>query len=379
MCSGAGRAWAISRAQSDYFQAVKGGGHGDYHLIVLAPSTLTELYSLTMNAFDYADHYRNPVMILMDGILGQMVEPVVVTDPEYRPLDPQLSRITFLTDTRAASRHRGRSHLSQPAEAAWSAGESTAGGQVPLRSGPAGGRCAEETPRQGTRSTVVAWPTGLSTGSRRSRRPSTLRSRRGRAGQASSGRSPMWPFPCARPARGHRLQGQRQVLVVEMSAGQMIEDVRLAVNGAVPVDFLAGSAASPRRSTRDRGKSAIVSRHLRRSSSTNAPRPSIEQANPLLPRAAATGPSTSCSRRPSTSIAIRERTILIAPVGCSVLAYNYLAVDGSEAAHRRPAVATGLKRALPAGSSSPTRATGTCSPSAWARRCTRQTRTRRSP
>ena len=66
----------IRASQSDYFQSVKGGGHGDYKLIVLAPSTLQELYDLTMNAFDYADYYRNPVLILGDSILGQMVEPV---------------------------------------------------------------------------------------------------------------------------------------------------------------------------------------------------------------------------------------------------------------------------------------------------------------
>src|SRR3989338_7975789 len=66
----------IRASQADYFMSVKGGGHGDYRLIVLAPSDLQELYNLTMNAFDYADYYRNPVLILGDGILGQMVEPV---------------------------------------------------------------------------------------------------------------------------------------------------------------------------------------------------------------------------------------------------------------------------------------------------------------
>ena len=54
----------IRASQADYFMSVKGGGHGDYRLIVLAPSSLQELYNLTMNAFDYADYYRNPVLIL---------------------------------------------------------------------------------------------------------------------------------------------------------------------------------------------------------------------------------------------------------------------------------------------------------------------------
>ena len=67
----------IQPAQSDYFQATKGGGHGDYHLLVLAPSSVQEAADLTMHAFDLADKYRNPVMILGDGYIGQMMEPMI--------------------------------------------------------------------------------------------------------------------------------------------------------------------------------------------------------------------------------------------------------------------------------------------------------------
>jgi 2-oxoglutarate ferredoxin oxidoreductase subunit alpha len=66
----------IHPSQSDYFQATKGGGHGDYHLLVLGPSTAQEALNLTMLAFDLADKYRNPVMILGDGNMGQMMESV---------------------------------------------------------------------------------------------------------------------------------------------------------------------------------------------------------------------------------------------------------------------------------------------------------------
>lgn len=66
----------IQPSQSDYFQATKGGGHGDYHLLVLAPHTVQEAVTLTMEAFDLADKYRNPVMVLGDGYIGQMMEPV---------------------------------------------------------------------------------------------------------------------------------------------------------------------------------------------------------------------------------------------------------------------------------------------------------------
>jgi len=66
----------ILPSQSDYFQATKGGGHGDYHLLALAPSTIQETVDLMMDAFDLADKYRNPVIVLADGCIGQMMEPV---------------------------------------------------------------------------------------------------------------------------------------------------------------------------------------------------------------------------------------------------------------------------------------------------------------
>ena len=66
----------IQPSQSDYFQATKGGGHGDYHLIVLAPASVQEMADLTATAFDLADKYRMPTMILADGTMGQMMEPI---------------------------------------------------------------------------------------------------------------------------------------------------------------------------------------------------------------------------------------------------------------------------------------------------------------
>ncbi|HPL63316.1 MAG: 3-methyl-2-oxobutanoate dehydrogenase subunit VorB [Syntrophales bacterium] len=74
----------ISPSQGDYFQATKGGGHGDYRVIVLAPASVQELADLTMDAFDLADEYRNPVMILADGMIGQMMEPVLFKTPKPR-------------------------------------------------------------------------------------------------------------------------------------------------------------------------------------------------------------------------------------------------------------------------------------------------------
>ncbi|MBN1409512.1 MAG: 3-methyl-2-oxobutanoate dehydrogenase subunit VorB [Spirochaetales bacterium] len=70
----------IAPGQADYFQAVKGGGHGDYHLIVLAPASPQEMFDFTFLAFDLADKYRTPVLILSDGIVGQMAENVEIKD-----------------------------------------------------------------------------------------------------------------------------------------------------------------------------------------------------------------------------------------------------------------------------------------------------------
>jgi len=71
----------IGGAQGDYFQSIKGGGHGDYHVINLAPASVQEMMDLTMLAFELADKYRNPVVVLPDGFLGQAMEPVVMREP----------------------------------------------------------------------------------------------------------------------------------------------------------------------------------------------------------------------------------------------------------------------------------------------------------
>jgi 2-oxoglutarate ferredoxin oxidoreductase subunit alpha len=67
----------IDASQADYFQAVKGGGHGGYHIVVLAPASVQEMYDLTLLAFDLADIYRMPAMVLADSVIGQMKEPLI--------------------------------------------------------------------------------------------------------------------------------------------------------------------------------------------------------------------------------------------------------------------------------------------------------------
>ena len=75
---------SIQPAQSDYYQATRGGGHGDYRMCVLAPSSVQEAVTLTQEAFDIADRYRNPVMVLGDGLIGQMMEPVDMDEASSR-------------------------------------------------------------------------------------------------------------------------------------------------------------------------------------------------------------------------------------------------------------------------------------------------------
>jgi 2-oxoglutarate ferredoxin oxidoreductase subunit alpha len=79
----------ISPSQGDYFQATRGGGHGDYRMIVLAPSTVQEMYDLTCLAFDLSDKYRNPAMILGDALIGQMKEPLIRRRLEKMDLPPK--------------------------------------------------------------------------------------------------------------------------------------------------------------------------------------------------------------------------------------------------------------------------------------------------
>ncbi len=77
---------SIQPSQTDYFQATRGGGNGDYRLVVLAPANVQELVDLIIEGFDIADQYRNPVMILGDGMIGQMMEPVEFKEPKRRDL-----------------------------------------------------------------------------------------------------------------------------------------------------------------------------------------------------------------------------------------------------------------------------------------------------
>ena len=215
----------IQPSQGDYFQATKGGGHGDYHLIVLAPATVQEMADFVFDGFDLAEKYRNPVMILADGALGQMMEKVVFREYDAKDHEPHKP---WATTGKTADRERNiiTSLFIQP--------EKMEGVNRKLQSKYT--FVNEEEVRyelvavEDAEILVVAY--GLS--ARICQRAIEMaRSRDIKVGLLRP--MTLYPFPYAKVAEiSERI---KEVLVVELNSGQMIEDVRLGVNGKVPVDF----------------------------------------------------------------------------------------------------------------------------------------------
>lgn len=216
----------IRAAQGDYFQSVKGGGHGDYRLIVLTPATLQELYDLTLNAFDYADYYRTPVMILGDGILGQMAEPVEAHP--YSPLfqfpakdyildgcqgrPPRVLKTLYLHPADALVVHNLRlqeKYAKIQQQICLYEEYETDDAEVIVTAYGISGRAAKGAVKAARREGLRA---GLI-------RPLCV-----------------WPFP-VEPYR-RAVEKASLFLVVEMSQGQFVEDVKLAIECRCPVSFL---------------------------------------------------------------------------------------------------------------------------------------------
>ena len=212
----------IAPEQSDYFAMVKGGGHGNYRNLVLAPASVQEMADLTMLAFELADRYRNPAIVLTDGFIGQMMEPLELEERtveapekpwavrgtrETRPnlitsihlepdtLEAHIRKLEEKYKQAAAVEVRHELYLAGDAEVLF-----VGYGIISrvLRS------AVEQARERGVRAGLF--------------RPITL-----------------WPFPSAALAEAAR--HIQQVVVVEMSTGQMLEDVKLALDGRVPVEF----------------------------------------------------------------------------------------------------------------------------------------------
>lgn len=206
----------IAPGQGDYFQATKGGGHGDYRMIVLAPATIPEAAELTILAFDLADKYRAPVLVLVDGVLGQMMEPV-----EFRePVDPATlpPKPWALTGAQGRPPNIVTSFFLDPAELS----------ELNLRRQLRYRQIEEQEIRyeefETSDATIVIAAYG--TAARIARTAVKLARDEGiRLGLLRP--ITLWPFPYE-PL--HALSNRvKTILTVEMSAGQMLEDVRLAV------------------------------------------------------------------------------------------------------------------------------------------------------
>ncbi len=213
----------IQPSQSDYFQATKGGGHGDYHLIVLTPASVQEMAELTVKAFDLADAYRMPVMILTDGTIGQMMEPVsldlVVKDPPEKPWATTGTKMqrkhNIVNSLYLSPAELERTNLEryqryaeiQEKETMWESYLTDDADVVVVAFGIAARvskNAVNEARREGIKAGLI--------------RPITV-----------------WPFP-KKPIAQAADKGQKLVCV-ELSMGQMIDDVKLAAECRVPVSL----------------------------------------------------------------------------------------------------------------------------------------------
>ena len=228
----------IQPSQADYFQATKGGGHGDYHLIVLAPSTVQEMVDFV--GLDLAFKYCNPAMILADGIVGQMMEKVVLPEQRPRRTDEEIKKqCPWAANGRTAGRKRNvitslelessrmevinhnlqaRYREIEKNETRWEEIDVEGADYLIVAFGSIARIC--------TKAKEIAAEKGIKVGIVR---PITL-----------------WPFPSEAVEKAAK--GKKGILCVELNAGQMIEDVRLAVHDSLPVEHfgrLGGIIPSP--------------------------------------------------------------------------------------------------------------------------------------
>ncbi len=215
----------IQPSQGDYFQATKGGGHGDYKVIVLTPSTVQEMADFVFLGFDLADKYRNPVMILTDGALGQGMEKVQF--PDYDPEKMKLPK-PWATTGKTPNRERNvvtSLHL-QPERM-----EEL--NRVLQQKYATIARDELRWKEYQTEDAEVLF-TGFGLAARIARKTIQLAREKGiKAGLFRP--QTVWPFPA--PRLRELARQVEMIQDIELNAGQMVEDVRLAVDGSVPVFF----------------------------------------------------------------------------------------------------------------------------------------------
>lgn len=213
----------IDASQADYFQAVKGGGHGGYHIIVLAPASVQEMYDLTLLAFDLSDIYRMPAMILADSVIGQMKEPLLPHKRVEKDLpakdwvvrgkgdgEQRVVKSLFLGDGELEAHNwklHGKYQALKANECRWESFETADAELVVAAFG--------STARIARTSVAMAREAGMKVGLIR---PITL-----------------FPFP--EKAFAEIGGSCKRILDIELNTGQMVEDVRLSVAGDTQVLF----------------------------------------------------------------------------------------------------------------------------------------------
>jgi 2-oxoglutarate/2-oxoacid ferredoxin oxidoreductase subunit alpha len=221
---------SIQPAQSDYYQATRGGGHGDYRMCVLAPGSVQEAVDLTQDAFDIADRYRNPVLVLGDGLIGQMMEPVDMDRATNRAPAADLTEKNWAADGHIPTEESPRAIINSlyidPQVL-----ENHCKRLQAKYNRIAANECRwQEEMLSDAEIVLVAYGTT----SRVAR--SAMRKCREKGVKVGMLRPiTLWPFPEA--AIRKTLATAKDYLTVEMSQGQMVDDVRLAVNGERPVHF----------------------------------------------------------------------------------------------------------------------------------------------
>lgn len=217
----------IQPSQADYFQTVKGGGHGDYKQITLAPASVQEMYDFVGLGFDLAFKYRNPVMILSDGLIGQVMEKVEIDDYKPRWTDEYIAEnFPWAMIGKPASRNH---NIVTSLEL-----DSAKQEQVNLKLQAKYKVCEENEVRYETFQVEDADILLVAYGSSARICQKVIELARAEGIKVGLLRPiTLWPFP-TKPI--HELSKKvKGILTVEMSAGQMVEDVRLSVGCAVPV------------------------------------------------------------------------------------------------------------------------------------------------
>lgn len=230
----------IQPSQADYFQAVKGGGHGDYKMIVLAPSSAQDMYDFVDLGFDLAFKYRNPVMILTDGVIGQMMEKVELRDIKPRRTNEQIVKECPWATTGKTADRKGNVitslALESPVQEAFNKKL-----QAKYR------EIEDKEVLYSTYKTEDAEHLFVAYGSIARICESAVDIARENGYKVGLLR-PITLFPFPTKEIQALVPQIKSAMAVEMSAGQMVEDVRLAINGKVPVYFhgrMGGMIPSP--------------------------------------------------------------------------------------------------------------------------------------